>query len=195
VQKIRLVVCLVVVAGCSDGPTAPQTVGEPGSLSFAFTGAAGAATFTASGAVPSNHTTTLGTSSWAAAEQNDTTQTLAVLASAPRTRQTWDLVSVEFPRLSLGTENINPTCGGISCAEILVLFSSRIDDGGFQYVCTLDSGSITLAAISATRASGSFSGTGSCFSSVDVQTPFTIANGTFDVGILTTGITTQAHLP
>jgi hypothetical protein len=186
---LRVMLGAIFVAGCSDGPAAPATVGESGSLSFAFTGARGAGTYTAAGALPANRAATLGTAAWASAQRDDTTSTLTVIGSIPHTSQTWDLATLELPRLTPGTDSIDiSNCSSETCAEVLVLFGTRIDDFSTEYFCIVLNGSLTLATISATHASGSFSGSGTCISTAGVETPFTLTNGAFDVGILTSPV-------
>jgi hypothetical protein len=115
----RVMLGAIFVAGCSDSPGAPSTVGESGSLSFAFTGARGAGTYTAAGALPSNHAATLGTNAWASSQRDDTTSTLTVIGSIPHTSQTWDLATLELPRLTPGTDSIDiSNCSSETCAEV-----------------------------------------------------------------------------
>jgi hypothetical protein len=196
VRVSHVVLCALVVAGCSDSPAAPRTVGESGSLSFAFTGARGAGTYTATGAVPANHEGTWGTAAWASSERNDTTNSLNIIGSLPHTSQTWDLATVELPRLIPGTDSIDGgNCSSEICAQVLVLFGTRVDDLSTEYFCVVNSGRLTLATISATHASGSFSGSGSCFDTAGIESPFAVTNGAFDVGILASPFRPSASPP
>jgi hypothetical protein len=172
-----------VVAGCSDSPTEP-TIGVSGSTSFSYTGAGAtsATSYSASGAVPANIETTWGSSSWAAGgvESGET----AIMASVPRASNRWDITIISIDRTSIGTSNIVASCSANVCTSVSVIFNVSQDlFSSFNYFCTLTTGSVTISSITSTNVQGTFSGSGTCSNPSDVETPFTVTNGAFNVGI------------
>jgi hypothetical protein len=174
----------VVLAGCGDSPTEP-TLGVSGSTSFTYTGAgaANATSYSASGAVPANFETTWGSSSWAAGGVDGTAET-DIIASVPRTSSTWDVAIITINRTTPGTSTISSSCTANVCTSVSVIFNASQDLlTSYSYFCTLTTGSVTISSASATNATGTFSGSGTCVNSADVESAFTITNGSFNVGI------------
>jgi hypothetical protein len=177
--------CAIVLVACSDSTEPAAT----SSLSFSYTGAgAPAATlFTAAGSIPLNLalTGTLGTTPWAAGAIDPASNNSFVAGVIPKTSTTWDFTSIGVGLKTVGTSPIDANCGldSANCTGVIVFFGASANDESFQFICNLASGSVTISAISATNIAGTFSGTGSCFNSLDVETPFTVTNGAFDVAI------------
>jgi hypothetical protein len=174
-----------VLAGCSDSPTEP-TVGVSGSTSFSYTGAgaASATSYSASGAVPANLESTWGSSSWAAGGVDASLGETAIMASVPRASNRWDITIISIARTAVGTSNIVSSCTANVCTSVSVIFNVSQDlFTSFNYFCTLTTGSVTISAISSTNVTGTFSGSGTCSNPSDVETPFTVTNGSFNVGI------------
>jgi hypothetical protein len=182
VKLTRLLVgCALVFIGCSSSDTTAPTIGVSGSMSFAFTGGGGG-TFNATGSMPVNVATTFGTAPWAVAASNASSQTLIVEAAIPRGTNSWDFATIHVAGLTTGTRTIG--CTGQTCNDFAVFIETNTAESNYQFFCTLTSGSITVASISATHATGSFSGSGSCTGSTPgTPTAFAVTNGSFDVGI------------
>jgi hypothetical protein len=178
-----LVGSAVLVAACSSDKTTGPTIGASGSLAFAYTGAgtSASASFTATGAIPTNLTSSnsLGATAWAAGTSQS--GSLEIAAAVPRSSTTWDLSTISINQTTVGSETIDPTCTTATCADVSLLIATDANDTSFSFVCQLTSGTISIASISANRASGSFSGTGTCFTQSGGSSAFTVTNGTFDV--------------
>ena len=180
--KVALLVCTVALLGCSDDPTSPT--GASGSLSFSYTGAGATAStsFNASGTIPTGGS--LGAGSWAAGGISETSNYVVVGAAISRTSATWDITSIGIARKTVGTSSIDPNCVEDElCTGVFVTFGQGQTDATFSYTCALTTGSVTISAISSTNASGTFSGTGFCYSPAGAETAFTVTNGSFNVGI------------
>jgi hypothetical protein len=175
-----LAAALLVVLSCSDssGPNVS------GSVSFSFTGGGGG-TFTASGNAPS-FTAPPTATSWAVGYV-DAGET-HVAASRPRSGALVDLAILRFEGTATGSQTIDVSCnidGSTACTgmELLLNFNGNGDTGDF--FCALTSGSIVITEISATRARGTFSGTGTCLAGTGGgSSAFAVSNGTFDVAVV-----------
>lgn len=178
VKPLLLSGCVALAACSGDTITGPN--GESGSLSFSFTGAGGASSFNAAGAVPTGASTGYGASPWAIGSKDNANQIFDVLAAGPKTSTTWDIASVTIARLTVGSSAIN--CASEMCTGVAVLFGSAPGNNSYAFQCVLTTGTVTLAIISATRAVGTFSGSGQCIATSGATTPFAVANGAFDVG-------------
>jgi hypothetical protein len=181
-----LAACAIVLAGCSDS-TSP----DDSTFSFTYTGAgaANATTYSATGTIPAglSQSNTFGTSPWAAGGVEATSNYSFIAGVIPKTSTSWDFAAVGIGRKTVGTSPIDPNCdveATVDCTGVAIFFGFQPDgDGSFQYACFLSTGSATITSISETRIAGSFSGTGSCVNSLDVESSFTITGGAFDVAI------------
>jgi hypothetical protein len=176
----RLLIGLgLALVGCGDS-TAPATITKSGSVTFAFTGAGGAGTFSASGVPPANAATSLGTTQWAAGSTNGTTS-LDVVGVSPKTSTTWDLLSMEIPNQVVGSNAIATPCS-TNCPHLSIIFGSTSATAtSFSFSCDVGTGTVTVATITSTRVTGTFSGTGSCEDFAGHVSSFTVTGGTFDV--------------
>jgi hypothetical protein len=177
----------VAVAACSDNPTEPT--GVSGSLSFSYTGAGttSATTYSASGSIPTNINSSLGSNAWAVGSVDPNSNYVVVGAVIPRTSTTWDITSVGIGRKTVGTSDIDPNCDIESpdCTGIFVLFGQGQTDSNFSFGCSLTTGTVTITSISSSNITGTFSGSGDCFAPNGAFSDFTVTNGTFNVGIST----------
>ena len=189
-MKISYAFALVLaaaVAGCSDS-NEPGTTGVAGQFTFSYTGAgvANATTFTANGAMPTNAIVNNGTNPWSVGyvDASATAPSTTIIGVVPRSSTTWDMALVNIDRTTVGTSNISSTCTADNCTSVGVAFGSNQNETNYLYSCTLTSGTVNLTTINATTAAGTFSGTGTCFNSqTGAETPFTVTNGSFNVGI------------
>lgn len=165
---------LAVATACSDisGPGALS-----GNLSFSHSGAT-SGTFSASGSVLAADPQAV---DWAAGVRDDQSQSIAIAAHIPRANNTSDEVAIEFPQLTTGTVNI-----ANNGAHVAMAFGQP-QSGTPTWSCALTSGSVVLTSLSSTRASGSFSGTGTCTGSTGGPTAFTVTEGSFDVPLVDAG--------
>ena len=190
VRTALLFACGLALAGCSDNPTAPKA--NSGSLSYSYTGAgaSSSATFSADGSAPSLAGESLGTSPWALGFYDTGTNSTIVTAVSPKTSTTWDVSFVQIDRTTAGTSNIDVGCDfdATSCTGVVIFFGlqgtadTNFNDG-YTYMCTLATGTVNVTTATAANVAGTFSGTGSCFNPAGDETPFTIANGTFNVSV------------
>jgi hypothetical protein len=183
-KNALLLACGIALAGCGgDDPTSPLSVS--GSMSFTYTGAgaASATLFSASGAPDLTSPDGNGTTPWATGNVYTTSGYTDITASLPKTSSTWDNAAVTINRTTTGTNNISASCvSGSNCTGVSISFGTTAS-GGYAFVCSLSSGTVTISSISSSNATGTFSGTGNCFSSGGVQSSFTLTNGTFNVGL------------
>jgi hypothetical protein len=187
ITRALFLVLAATLAGCNES-TEPETVGISGSLSFSYTGA-GAATatqYSATGAIPSNFGLSNGTQAWAAGGIDAANNATIVYAFVPKGGNTWDQSFIKIDRTTAGTSTISASCTANNCTEIGVWFGMNQNGTNYTYICTLTSGTVNISAISATTASGTFSGSGTCaVSGSTTPTSFTITNGSFNVGLTT----------
>ena len=178
--KHWLVGLCVGVAACGGDSEPAVTVS--GSLSFSYTGAGStSSTYSASGNMPANPTVSFGNAQWAAGSTG-TAGEVDVAAAIPKTATTWDITAIRIARTTVGSATINPNCTG-TCTEVAFIVGATQTETTFSSLCTLTSGTVALATISATRATGTFSGSGTCISGAGVMLAFTITSGSFDVGL------------
>lgn len=173
------------LVGCSDS-TGPGTVGESGSVTFTYTGAgaSSATSYNATGAIPVNVVTGFGSSAWAAGGIG--TNEVDILAVVPKGGNRWDVTSIVIGRTSIGTSTIDFSCSANNCTRIDVLFGSNQNETNYTESCQITTGSVTITAITASTISGNFSGSGTCNNAATGNdTPFTITNGAFSVGVTT----------
>jgi hypothetical protein len=181
------------LASCGgDDPTDPNT-GVSGAMSFSYTGAGASSstTFSASGSIPlnvgSDTSSNLGSGAWAAGSVSPTANYVIVGGVIPRSSTAWDITQVSAARKTVGTSTIDPNCDAeaTNCTGVFVFFNFNGNGDTFSYLCQLTTGTVTISAISSTNITGTFSGTGQCFTALGATSNFTVNNGTFNVGVTT----------
>ena len=193
VKRIAAGLALGFTVSCGDGGTEPELAAS-GSMSFSYNGGTlvPAGGFSASGGLPTSQTEQ-NTRAWAAAFRNtqSTSQEIGVVASSPRANGRIDLAVVAFDRNSPGTSTIDvENCSANTCPAVAFWYNlSESQTATGEVICGVESGTMTLATVTATRVTGSFSGTGTCTSldNFTTTTTFTITNGVFDTPLLTDG--------
>lgn len=178
-RSLLLVPSLALLASCGgDGPT--TVTGFNGALSFTYSGA-NSGTFSASGSVP---TTANGqfTNAWAAAQASSTSE-MFVAAVSPRSSTTHDIVGIFIQRNTVGSVTINSTCN-VNCNSVDLAIGVANNGSTFTADCFLTAGTIAITEKTSSRMKGTFSGTGTCSSSVGSTGSFTATGGTFDVAIV-----------
>lgn len=177
--RVLLATAFAGLASCSDSNT-PNGAAS-GTVSFTFTGGGGGS-YNVTGAIPVNQAS-LYTTAWAAGERIDANGTVEVLSIRPQTSGTFDEVYIGIPRTTAGNSTIDVNCSAAACAEVLFLIGTNVSGTQFQFLCTLEAGTVTIASISSSRVSGSFGGTGTCDNGTSLQA-FTVTGGSFDVPLL-----------
>jgi hypothetical protein len=164
------------LVACSEA-TAPAPLEG---LAFSYAGGL-AGTFSAGGEFDST-----GTKPWAGAWRLEGTPFLVIAAVSPRSGSTHDVVGLILPRTTPGTSTISTVCPTDGCADLFATFGRENAGGGdgFLQGCHLVSGSVTIASITETRVTGSFTGTGACFSNSDGESSFSVTGGVFDLPLM-----------
>lgn len=186
-RGVLLVIAVAAMAGACRGHDSfrpkPETVWESGTVSFRYTGSVGSRTiggvYEATGSLPQPlgaHT------SWAASSRSST----QVYISGYRANAdgTSDEVQISYPGSATGTIDI---CPAVTCSSVRFTmgWTNSTMLSSSDHSCRLMSGTVTLATITAARATGTFSGTAECFSweSFDVTGSATVTEGSFTVPI------------
>ena len=178
-KRMIAVASLVVLSGC--GGKATGIVDLNGLVTFTYSGGGLSGTYSANGAMPASAT---GVDDWAASDKG--TGTVFTTSMQPRSATTHDMSIITIRRQSVGTETLTSGCS-TNCSRLYIMFGAPNTGASnlFLQECTMTVGSITVSAISASRVSGTFSGTGTCTSAFGGSpTTFTVTNGSFDTAIL-----------
>lgn len=177
-SRLLLLGAFALLASCEDA-SGPNGL-FAGTVTFNFTGAGGG-TFNVTGGIPLSEDNFY-RQDWAIGARDDAEGLLGLTAVRAQGGGTFDQVVVTIPRLTPGSANIEANCTGSDCAGFGFILGSHEDDIlSFEQSCVLTAGTLTIATISSSRATGSFSGFGICTSGSDVDTDFTVNSGTFDV--------------
>lgn len=187
-RSLGIVAVLAFTASCSDGPNEP-TVNASGSVAFSYNGGTlvNAGSYSANGGLPTSQTSQA-TQQWAAGfRDSENSNNVGIVASVPRTGGRFDLAIIAFDRSTPGSSTININCSAETCPAMILWYNmSESTTATGEVLCGLETGTMTLATVSSTRATGSFSGSGTCVSADDFTTEstFTVTNGSFDVPLL-----------
>jgi hypothetical protein len=121
---------------------------------------------------------------WAVGGRNNAEANVTIAASMPTTGAMHHIATLQIPRLTSGSSTVNVNCTPQStCA--LGLFGFNVDESEDpQFLCGLESGTIILTSISEGRATGTFSGSGTCVDDALNETTFAVSGGQFDVALL-----------
>lgn len=177
-SRVLLLAVFALLASCEDA-SGPGGL-FAGTMTFDFTGAGGG-TFNVTGGIPLSDDN-LFRQDWAIGARDDENGVLGLTAVRAQGGGNFDQVVVTIPRLTPGSATIDADCAGADCAAFGFILGSHEDEiGSFEQSCVLTAGTLTIATISSSRATGSFSGFGICTSGSNVETDFTVNSGTFDV--------------
>ena len=173
-SRFLVIASLAALTGCSESKIAP--VNPAGQMSFVYAGAL-TGSFSADGAMPVT-TTDQRTMPWAAGQRD--ASAVFVDAAMPRSATTYDIVFLQINRTTPGSESID-----IGAADVVILLGALVSGTGQPLqTCALDAGTVAITAITSVRATGTFSGTGTCLPSAGGSAAFTVTNGAFDVALL-----------
>lgn len=181
--KVLLLAAAIALAACGDDdPTGPNGVSGAVSFSYVGAGAANATVYDANGTPPLNFDNS--TTSWAVGGVSSTEGQTVVIASLPKTGNRWDQLVLGIDRATVGSSPFGTSCEDEeTCTVLFVTFGTDQQGSEFSHFCSLSAGTVTISAISSTNVTGTFSGTGSCITLDGDETPFTITNGSFNVGV------------
>jgi hypothetical protein len=182
-MKIRtlLVLALVLLAGCSDGPSEPGAQGSS-AISFAYSGPEAGSLAVAQDCArhlpPLEQTCVHGLRYGNPAGREINAYTAAATGT--------DWVHLAVPGSGTGTWTIDPgTCPGWdeACPSLFVVLDlPRTGSGAGRLSCSMEAGTIRVESASETRVRGAFSGSGSCMTDAgEVVDGFTVTAGQFDV--------------
>jgi len=174
-HRILLAASLSLLLGCSDST---GTSGLSGTLEFSYSGFA-SGSFSATGAIPLSSQTS---AEWAVGGRDDTNGFIVAEALVPRSGGTYDIVTVIIYRTATGSSGIDVNCN-VDCADVLFEVSVNAS-GTAQQTCALEAGTVALTSVSDSRAQGTFSGTGTCFTPAGGQSGISITGGTFNVALV-----------
>jgi hypothetical protein len=170
-----------VLAACESPSGTLVTNGESGNtVSLAYTGGV-TGSFAASGtfnstAAPSTQTfafSTVGTDG-----------TLEVVAYRQRGGNRFDFATITVPDAAVGNVAVD-VCPGETCASVsLALDVGQAAGSIATHSCRVETGTIRVTALSATRATGTVTGTGVCLpGNGGASIPFQLTSGSFNVQV------------
>ena len=184
-RPFALIACLALLAACgSDDPTAPGAVS--GTVTFNYSGAGGG-TYSATGALAQTASdVTAQTTTWGTGWKDNTDGSLNVASNIATTSTLSNFLAIVVNRQTVGTATIDPNCvstNTTSCTDF-VFFVALASSGSANFICALDAGSVVIATVTSERATGTFSGTGTCVDNAGGEQAFAVTNGSFDVPLL-----------
>ena len=187
-KRLAVLASLTVLVACgSDGGTNPVGAATSGTLSFNYTGGGGG-TYNATGGISSVAlASTPFTTTWAAGYKDPADNSTNIASNIPRTSTTSDLVVIALKGQAASTGTISPSCTPsttVACNSVSLLIGQSSSGATFGNICTLTSGTVTLASISSTNATGSFSGSGTCVTAAGGSSAWVVINGAFNVPLL-----------
>ena len=187
-KRIGLVAALAMLAACgSDSGTNPIDANISGSVSFNYTGG-GNGSFSATGAITSAALASSPyTTTWAAGFKDSTDNSTNIAANIPKGSNTSDFAVITTNGQTASTYNVNVNCNGsntTACNSVTLLTGQSANATTFTYLCSLTNGTITISSISNTKATGTFSGTGTCLTSTGASSAWVVTNGSFNVPLL-----------
>jgi len=121
---------------------------------------------------------------WAGgARVNDEGETTVLVTAVTKSGSDYGMTSIQLDGKAAGTYDMGGNCD-TNCAYAVAAFgiSSWTDSG--ERACFIDEGTVTVTALSATEARGTFSGMGSCITDAEFDEPFQVSGGTFDVKVM-----------
>ena len=193
----RLLLCATAITLAACGSTSPDEITDTpvlGSVTFDYTGAGSTTVrpFNAVGEVSLTNPVWSTTPMAVAQAQSGNPIFTLVLGASPKASSVWDQILLRVTRVTVGTTTIKTTCIPLTiCGGTGIQFELDANHAYTTtvsaYVCGILDGSITITTISDRHVTGTFSGTGVCNAGNNAQTPFSVANGAFDVGIIVSG--------
>lgn len=184
-RRVPIIATLSLLVACGDkSPTDVNAGIVSGTVSFTYTGAAGGS-FSATGGIASIATAAAHATTWATGWNDNSLGTTNIVANVPRAGGLADFAVIIINSLTTGPNTIDAMCSSDtpSCNMVILAMGATSAGSMPSTECLLESGTITVSAISSTNATGSFSGVGFCFSlsNPSVTSDFVVTNGSFNV--------------
>ena len=184
-----MLAALSLLAACgSDGPTSVNGA-ISGSVAFTYTGGGGGS-YNATGSIASSASdATARATTWSAGYTDATDNSTNIVSNLATSATLSNMAVIVINRRTVGSSTINTTCQPTTtttCSFLALIIGQNASGSTFAFSCTLDAGTVAIASISATKVTGTFSGTGTCINGTTfASTTFVVTNGTFDVPLLT----------
>ena len=168
------------LAACDSPSGIPVTNGADNRVSMAYAGGV-SGSFSASGTFDSSAPPNTQTFAFASSGADGT---LEVVAYRQRGGARFDFATLTVPEAAVGNVALD-VCLGETCASVTLALDVGQAAGSIAtHTCNLDTGTIRLTTLSATRATGTVSGTGVCLpGSGGASVPFQLTSGSFDVQV------------
>lgn len=185
--RIAAPALVAALAACDGGPTDPQPSAGASTVRFAYEGSG--AEGVVSGAYEATGDPRAGQSrqTFAIGQRYRGAGAIQVVSDLQRPGDVSDFAWVVIPRLDAGTLAIDRACGTDYCPGVFFALEVKNTHGSqARYSCTLESGTVRVTSISATRVAGEFSGTGACIGApgtADLE-QVSVAGGRFDVKLI-----------
>jgi hypothetical protein len=184
-RPFALIAALSLLSACgSDSPTAPGAVS--GTVTFTFTGGGGGSYSATGGILSTASDATAQSTTWSAGWKDNADASLNIASNQVTSSTLSNFFGIVINRQTVGTATINSSCvstSTTSCTDV-ILFIGFTAGGSSNFICALDAGSVTVATVTSSRITGSFSGTGTCVNNSSSTSAFAITNGSFDVPLL-----------
>ena len=155
-------------------------------MSFTFTGGGGG-TFSVSGPPPLFPDISGSSSNWAAGNIDDAATITSVAAVKVKSGGFYDAAIITSELISVGSSTVDADCvvDDFDCTGVsLVINGVNGDEGAFEFLCSLTTGSVVISQVTATRVVGTFSGSGECMDESLNVTAFTVTGGQFNVPLI-----------
>ncbi|HEX8431788.1 MAG TPA: hypothetical protein VF625_10885 [Longimicrobium sp.] len=177
-----LAASILTLAACSDGP-GPSATGDASWTSFTYAGPKSGSFEVMADPDPGRFLLSQ-TFAFGVTHPDDSGITIQSVLQRPGGRADW--MTIEIPTRTAGVVTIDSeSCPAwqAGCPNVFVAFDLPTgEDGAALYSCRLATGTMRVTAVTAERAAGEFSGTGTCFvEGRDDEPPFSITGGRFDV--------------
>jgi len=178
------------LAACgSDSPTGTNG-NVSGSLAFNYTGGGGGS-FSANGAVGvTTPSATLHTSQWATGWKESSDGSTNVAANVPTTSGKANFFGIVIGRQTVGNATIDVSCTSTNpaCTEVFLIVNTNQQGSTFEFLCQLESGTVTITSISNNNVQGTFAGSGTCTQGVAPfdESVWTVTGGSFNVPLIAT---------
>lgn len=168
------------LAACDSPSGIVVTNGTDNRVSLAYTGGV-TGSFVASGVF--NSTAAPNTQTFAFSTVGSDS-TLQVVAYRQRGGARFDFATITIPDAAVGNVAVD-VCPGGACASVsLTLDIGQATGSIATHTCRVEMGTIRVSTLSATRATGTVSGTGVCVpGSGGASIPFQVTSGSFDVAV------------
>ena len=184
-MKARIVATAALAAlaalfGCGGDSTGPS--GTSGTITFTFAGG----TFTVTGAATQSGATTTTYVLGSVDPSIGTNGQTLVIGNKALGGDKSDVILIGISRATVGSASAAADCDpdGEACSGMVFLQNFGGSGGTYDAICAMETGSLAITEVSASRVKGTFSGAGECVSGTNQTSAFTVTNGSFDVALV-----------